>query len=826
VLTDITVATSVQFVLRLASSAVALVILAAAPSAAADAVLRGVTTSRGGKVPFVGVVLTLADTGGHTVGTVRSGDQGRFRFPPVAAGRYRLRTQALDLIDTDREVVLSAGQTTDLQVELDLLPLAESVHVVPSSADAGTPTIEARPIPVEGLVDEAPIATGRVEDVLALFPGVVQTSSGISIRGSWRTGQTSAQADEALLVDASTGNKPVTLPADAVSTIEALGSPFTADFGRFSAGVTVFHTRAGSDRWRTLANGFFPSFRVARDNQLRPVGIDGFTPRVTVTGPLVKGRVTFAESAQYYFQSHDARDRPVSELSTQKEVRLFTRVDATLSAGHTLTISSDVFVQRLAASNLNTFNPPGVAFSLRQTSLGVSVLDRVVLGTSGMLESGLHLARYDVNIGGNGDADMTIAPAVNSGTYFNTQTRQPRSWQWTETFSRSASALGDHVFSAGLDLLHAAYRGTSVSRPIDVLRVDGTLAERTTFGPESTERVSATDVALFVEDRWHPFDRATVEAGWRLSRDGVSESIISEPRAGVALNVRRDGTSHLFGGVGMYRERTPLVVGAYTQFEQRTVTRYAADGETVISGPVTLVPRVDGCFGVPNALTWSVGYEHRVGHRLSLSGSYIDRRGRSELIVDPELDGGGALVLSSRGVSRYRAFDASVSYLRSAALEFSASYTRSTSAADLNAYSAFFGTGRLPLIRADGYGPTDSDVPHRVIVRGRAEVRGHWLFVPVLEVRSGFPYSAVDEYRDPVGGWNTAGRFPTVVALNMSIERRVRVRGWNLWFGVRLFNVLNRFAPVDVQEVVAAPDFRAMYGSTPFQYRFTMRLSR
>lgn len=798
---------------------------AAVPATAADAGLRGLTTSRGGKVPFVGVLLTLSTENGQAVGTVRSGDQGRFRFPPLPAGHYRLRTQALDLVDTDREVVLPSGQTTDLHIELDLLPVAENVRVVPSSVDAGMPTIQARPIPVEGLVDEAPIAGGRVEDVLALFPGVVQTTAGLSIRGSWRTGQTSAQADEALLVDASTGNKPVTLPADAVSTIEAVGSPFTAGLGRFSAGVTVFHTRAGGDRWRTLANGFFPSFRVARNNQLRPVGIDGFTPRMTVTGPLVKGRVAIAGSVQYYFQSHDARNRPVDELSTQKDVRLFTRIDATLSTGHTLTVSGDVFVQRLSASNLNTFNPPGVAFSLRQTSLGVSAVDRVVLGTRGTLESGLHVASYDVRIAGSGDADMTIAPAVNSGSYFNTQTRQPRSWQWTETFSRSASAMGDHVFSVGLDLLHAAYVGTSASRPIDVLRVDGTLAERTTFGPESAEQVAATDVALFVEDRWHPFDRAVIEAGWRLSRDGVSKTMAGEPRTGVAFNVRRDGTSRVFGGVGMYRERTPLVVRAYTQFEQRAITRYAADGETVISGPVTLAPRVDGHLGVPYALTWSVGYEHRVNRLLSLSGSYVDRRGRSELIVDPELDGGGALVLSSRGASRYRALDASVSYLHSANLELSASYTRSTSRADLNAYSAFFGTGRVPLIRANEYGPTSSDVPHRVIAKGRAEVRGRWLFVPVLEVRSGFPYSATDEDRDPVGGWNAAGRFPAVVALNVSIERRVRVRDWNVWFGVRLFNVLGRFAPIDVQEVIAAPDFRAMYGSTPFQYRFTIRLA-
>ena len=101
---DITVAPSVHFLPRLACSAAAIVMLGAAPAAAADGVLRGATTSRGGKVPFVGVVLTIADAGGRTVATARKEkgsvsregktiwvfSSGRWGEPP--GGRYLFKS--------------------------------------------------------------------------------------------------------------------------------------------------------------------------------------------------------------------------------------------------------------------------------------------------------------------------------------------------------------------------------------------------------------------------------------------------------------------------------------------------------------------------------------------------------------------------------------------------------------------------------------------------------------------------------------------------------------------------------------------------------------
>ena len=49
-----------------------------------------------------------------------------------------------------------------------------------------------------------------------------------------------------------------------------------------------------------------------------------------------------------------------------------------------------------------------------------------------------------------------------------------------------------------------------------------------------------------------------------------------------------------------------------------------------------------------------------------------------------------------------------------------------------------------------------------MIVRGTLGVGGQWVFSPLYEWRSGFPWSAVDEFQDFVGPRNRTGRLPTV----------------------------------------------------------------
>ena len=48
---------------------------------------------------------------------------------------------------------------------------------------------------------------------------------------------------------------------------------------------------------------------------------------------------------------------------------------------------------------------------------------------------------------------------------------------------------------------------------------------------------------------------------------------------------------------------------------------------------------------------------------------------------------------------------------------------------------------------------------------------------PLIDVRTGFPYSLIDEDRNFVGARNQAGRYPTFVSLDTQVTTRFLFRG-------------------------------------------------
>ena len=132
---------------------------------------------------------------------------------------------------------------------------------------------------------------------------------------------------------------------------------------------------------------------------------------------------------------------------------------------------------------------------------------------------------FEVDQKTQGELPMTYAPQGQSGNFFNRQERNVRSTQLVEalTFSKDAW-LGQHVFKVGLDLQHSRFDGINYSQQLDVVRLDGSLAERTRYSPLSTNpEVSGTEVAVFAQDRWRVNDRLNFELGIRADRDAVVE---------------------------------------------------------------------------------------------------------------------------------------------------------------------------------------------------------------------------------------------------------------------------------------------------------------
>ena len=78
-----------------------------------------------------------------------------------------------------------------------------------------------------------------------------------------------------------------------------------------------------------------------------------------------------------------------------------------------------------------------------------------------------------------------------------------------------------------------------------MVRLDGSLAERTTFGPSFVEpRASGTEISGFVQDRWRVNDRLNFELGFRIDRDGVIDRLNYSPRVGLSISALPGGPRH------------------------------------------------------------------------------------------------------------------------------------------------------------------------------------------------------------------------------------------------------------------------------------------
>jgi outer membrane receptor protein involved in Fe transport len=136
---------------------------------------------------------------------------------------------------------------------------------------------------------------------------------------------------------------------------------------------------------------------------------------------------------------------------------------------------------------------------------------------------------------------MVYSPQTERGSFFNDQEREVNSVQWVEALSVARKWRGQHVFKFGTDLQRSQFTGFSASRPVEIRRLDGSLAELTVFGDRSAQQVSGFEFAVFAQDRWRVNSRVTFELGLRSDRDAVVEQVNWSPRAGVAIGVAPRG---------------------------------------------------------------------------------------------------------------------------------------------------------------------------------------------------------------------------------------------------------------------------------------------
>ena len=764
-----------------------------------------IVTTLDGTVHMPGMEVELREPNeGLVIARTVTDGAGQVVFPDVPAGRYIVRATRPGFVSRDSAVFsVKAGETTQVLLDTQMTFVLPEIQV---RAEAPSPTDSVQPVSTSdmlsgSLFENVPIEGDDFQSLLPLLPGVVRDADGrLRIKGGQPT-QGALQLSSASLNDPSTGDFDLDLPAQSVQSVEVLPNPFAAEFGRFSTSITQVRTRRGTNEWEVSPGNLLPRFRGLL------TGIRAFEPRLSVRGPIKKDRIFLAQEMQFRYVTTPVKSLPDEPVIDLRSFDSFTRVDAVLSSRHTLGGGLIAFPREIRRATMNTFRPVETTPEFHQSGWSTGLVDRFAIWPDLVLETTLSFRRFEIDVNSGNPLPMVYAPQTQSGGFFNDQDRDVTSFQWVEALSLSRVWHGEHVVKFGTDLQRSHYNGTSFSRPVEIRRLDGTLAERIDFGPQSQQLVSGTEFAVFAQDRWRLNPRVTFELGLRLDRDGIVERVNWSPRAGVAISVLPEGRGIIRGGFGKFVQRTPLNVDAFPSFEPRTISRFAADG-TLLSGPFTLVNRIQDDLRTPRARVGNVEWDQRFGRRVLLKLAFLGREVTHEQILSPD-PSAGQLLLSSTGSSRYKEFEATGRYLASERMDLTLSYVWSKGTADLNNYDQFYGNLRTPIIRPNEHNLIPTDVRHRVLLRGIVGLPGQWDLAPVLELRSGFPWSAVDEFQDFVGPRNRAGRLPFVRTLDFQLARPWRFKKWRFRAGLKMYNVFGASAERDIQNNIASP----LYGT-------------
>ncbi|HWX39987.1 MAG TPA: TonB-dependent receptor [Blastocatellia bacterium] len=785
-----------------------------------------VTAVDAAEKPIEGVQLELK-TNGKVVGSATTDQKGEGVFANVAPGTYEVAAakEGLETL-TQPDIVIKSNEPVELTFTLG--PKAEIKESVDVKANGSLPVDQGASPSTELQRTELKDVPGKpatVADVLPLVPGVVRTPAGeLKISGSDEN-RSSLVVNSIDATDPATGQFGVTVPVDSVETVNVFQTPYLAQFGRFTAGVVSVETRRGGDKWNFELNDPLPEFRIFA-GQLR--GLRYATPRVVFNGPLIADRLYFSEGLEYFLKKTPVKTLafPFNE-SKQESVNSFTQLDYILSPKNTITGTVHVAPWRANFVNLDFYNPQPVTPAFRATDYTGAVTDRLTINNS-LLESSLAIKRFGGDVWAQGLADMVLTPVGNLGNYFSQQNRRASRLEWLETYSMAPIELsGSHNLKFGVAISHTNNHGEFTARPVEIRDLDGVLLKQIDFVGGSPFNRSDLETEFFGQDHWLITKNLSLDSGIRFDRQGITGTDRIAPRVGLAWTPFGSDRAVVRGGYGIFYDRVPLGVYSFSSYPQQLVTTFAPDG-SIIDGPRLFANITDravrdfpfirgrntiGNFA-PYSATWNVEVDEPISKRLLVRANYLQSNSSGVIIVTPEVvSGQDALVLGGGGKSRYRQLELTARFDWKEGRRLYFTYVRAQAQGDLNQFNNYLGNYPYPLVRTNFYSNLPGDLPNRFLAWGLIQLPWRMRVSPMVEYRSGFPYSAVDAAQNFVGIPNTS-RFPNFLSLDARVSKDFKVTDkYTVRFSVSGFNITDHNNPTAVRNNIADPIFGTFFGT-------------
>lgn len=781
--------------------------------------------------PVPGATCVVELPGAATPLTAVTDEHGVAVFAPIAASTAAVRV-TLDGFEpfSKAGVSISSGATTEVKAILALAHVAQSVTVKAETSQPSRDVSAGAMVPTGSvdrtLLQRLPLATARVEDALPVIAGVVKSLAGdLTMKGSGEQ-QSALLVNGLNAVDPGTGSFRLNLPVDAVEDVQVFLHPYSAQYGHFTGGLTTVVTRPGGEHWRFEVNDFLPDPRFIGGKLM---GVAEDAPHLNFNGPLVSDRVFLSQSASYLVAKRQVRGLSYPDNETRTESQsYFTQFDIRSSTRHMETLTGGYFPQRDHYLGLDFFHPREATPNAGRRDLMLAARDTYQIG-NGVLVSSMSWRTFATDVWGQGTTEQTVTPSGERGNYFATQNRRSARVEASEVYSLPTLRLFGvrQELQVGVDVNDVVSRLDYVARPVNIVRGDGSLAERIVF--DSVPRIGASNrtYSAFVQDKWQPLGNLTVDFGVRYELQRLADGSLVAPRAGFAWAPKPGGATVIRGGIGVFFDKVPLNVRSFPQYPTRTVTRYAADGETVVDTrrltQLLMDARTRGSddyvqLPVPRNVTANLQVDRRVNSWVSLSANVMDSSTESRYVVNPEVSATGdpLLVLRPNGRSRYQALEIA-GRIGTSEHAITMSYTRSRASGDLNDVNSAYGDFGTPIIRANQFSLVSTDAPNRLIASGLIALPRRITIAPLVEAHSGFPYSIRDAAQYFIGARNANHRrFPSYFSLDLELAKDFQVtEKYAVRLSVRGANLTDHFNPRNVRANIDDPQFGRFFASYP-----------
>src|SRR5882762_4769053 len=356
-----------------------------------------------------------------------SDTKGAFAVDGLPPGMYDIEATAPGL-NAALAVEVSAGTPSTVSVEMNLAAVTSSVNVTASDMAQGEESAQHNTIS-QSVVEKAPNQEEKIESLLPLVPGVVRGPDGrINIKGAQAT-QAGWLVNSTNVTDPATGGQAINLPIDVVASVQVISNPYDPEYGKFTGAVSSVETRTSNfDKFHFSIQNLVPR---ARDRDGSIVGIGAFTPRATITGPLIKDRLAFTQSLEYRFVRTPVESLPPLQRDTTLEsFDSFTQFDLKISDRQSATLSVAVFPQKFDYLGLNTFTPQPSTTDLHQRGYQISAQHSFVRKSGALLSSRLAYEEFDADTFSNSQDPYRLLVETTEGGFFNRQDRNTDRLQW------------------------------------------------------------------------------------------------------------------------------------------------------------------------------------------------------------------------------------------------------------------------------------------------------------------------------------------------------------------------------------------------------------